>query len=253
MARMNRAFISCSALLLVALFTPPAFCAGGLSLTWGDCGQAGAGQAVQSFACDTDVGSEPLYCALVTPEPVDSVLGIEITIDLQVAGASLPDWWRFDTGGCRDGALHADVDFGALSTCRDMWVTSPSGGFSTYTVGMPHGGANQARIKLAFAVPTTEALSLEAVFMYYAARLLLPNVGSTGDCAGCQSAACLVLNQITLLRPPRPEGTPSADVVIANPVQGTSNWAGWQTLSAGSCQAVPVQNRTWGAVKSLYR
>src|SRR5205814_2282887 len=153
MDRMKRALISSLALLLV-LAAAPARAAGGLALSWNDCSKDGAGTSLQSFACNTDFGSHLLYCSLVAPQPVDSVLGVRIVIDLQVDAGSMPDWWRVDPGGCRDGALQADVSFGALPTCRNMWLTNPSGGFQSYTVGMPRGGANQARLELSFAVPS---------------------------------------------------------------------------------------------------
>jgi hypothetical protein len=249
---MFRLLISRCAILL-ALSAASAHAAGGLTLSWGDCGLNGAGESVQTFACDTELGSQQLYCALQAPQPIDSVLGLRIVIDLQVASATLPDWWHYDPGGCREGALNADASFGELNTCQNMWLTTPSGGLLSYTVGMPRGGANQARIELAFAVPSNQPLSLDATDVYYAARILLADTGATGGCAGCQTPACLGLESITVLRPPRPEGTPSADVVISTPLLGNSNWAGWQTAAAASCQAVPVVNRTWGQVKSLYR
>jgi hypothetical protein len=250
MARMKRASNLAFALLLLLAAAPAR--AGGLALGWNDCLNNGAGNSVQGFACNTELGSHLLYCSLVAPQPVDSVLGVRIVIDLQMDSASMPDWWRVDPGGCRDGALQADVNFGALPTCRNMWLNTPSGGFESYTVGMPRGGANQARLELSFAVPSNQALSLNDVDMYYVARVVLSDA-STTLCTGCSTSTCLVLNQITLLRPPRPPGAPSADVVITNPFQGTSSWAGWQAMSAGSCQSVPVRNSTWGAVKSLYR
>jgi hypothetical protein len=117
---------------------------------------------------------------------------------------------------------------------------------------MPRGGSNQARITLGFSVPSNQSRTVNAVDMYYAARLVISNQG-TSACLGCSGAACLVLNSIRVLRPPRPLGVPSADVLLTEAGTSNGNWAGWQTLTAGSCQAVPVRNATWGRIKSLYR
>ena len=238
--------------LLLLLAAHPLYAADGLYLTWNDCAALGAGQSTQGFACDTDAGSHTLVCALTVGAPVDSVLGMEIVVDLQVAAAAMPDWWRFDAGGCRAGDLRADTNFGGFPTCVDPWQTLASGGVLTYTVGMPRGGAGQARIVIGLAVPSNQPpRALDAVDMYYAARILIDDVG-TSTCGGCTDAACLVLNSILLRRPLRPEGIPSADVLVTAVGAAGANWASWQSSSA-NCMAVPVKNRTWGAVKAIYR
>ena len=247
--RRSRAFLLGLTLLLAA---GPARAAGGVHLTWGDCALQGAGQPVQAFACDTDLGSEVLYCGLVMPAPTDSVLGLELTVDIQHSAPVLPDWWRFNVAGCRSGSLGADTDFGQVSTCQEMWQAPAAGGVLSYVVGMPRGGANQAGVLIGFSLPSGQLRTLDATSMYYAARILIANDGTTTGCGGCEDAACLVLNSIRVLRPPRPDGVPSGDVVVTTPGAGSGNWASWQAATA-NCAAVPVRNMTWGAVKSLYR
>ena len=236
-------------LLLLPLLAAPLHAAEGLYLTWNDCARNGAGQSVLVPDCGSSTPSA-LYCAMVMPQPTDSVLGAEITIDLQVADSSLPDWWRFDTGGCRDGDLAANVNFSALNACSAVWPNLASSGVLGYTIGMPRGGLNQARIRVGVAVPSNQFVQLNATDMYYVARVVL---AGNATCGGCEEPACLVLNSIRIFRPPRPEGVPTSDVVVTAPGLGNGNWAGWQTAAATTCQAVPVRNRTWGAVKSLYR
>ena len=237
--------------LFLALLAPRVQAADGLYLTWGDCALQGAGQTVQGFSCDTDVGLHTLICGLTVAAPIDSVLGIEVVVDVQHSAPTLPDWWALGGSDCRAGSLRADTDFGTLNTCINVWQTAIAGGLLTYTPGMPRGGSNQARIVLGFSVPSNQPRALDATDMYYAARIVLDNA-ATSTCNGCSGAACLVLNGILIHRPPRPEGTPTTDVLVTAPGFGGANWAGWQTSTA-NCQAVPVRNRTWGAVKALYR
>ncbi len=241
-------------LLGTLLATPPASAAEGLYLTWNDCALGISAASIRGFACNADFGQQALYCALVMAQPTDSVLGVEIVVDVQHAAPALPDWWHFEVGGCRAGQLVADDNFG-LANCQDLWQGQASGGLQSYTVGMPRGGANQARIRVALSVPSTQPRALNATDMYYAARIVISNARTVGppSCSGCDGAACLVLNSILVRRPPRPAGAPSSDILVTAPGAGSANWAGWQALSGGDCAAVPVKNRTWGEVKSLYR
>lgn len=235
---------------LIVLATP-LHAADGLYLTWGDCALNGAGQTVEAFSCDTNVGSHTLVCGLTVGTPIDSVLGIEVVVDLQHSAPTLPDWWALAGSDCRAGALRGDTNFGTLNTCVNFWQTTVAGGLLSYTAGMPRGGVNQARMVFGFSVPSNQPRVLLANEMYYAARIVLDN-RATSTCDGCSGAACLVLNSILIHRPPRPEGVPTTDVLVTAPGFAEANWAGWQTTTA-NCQAVPVRNKTWGAVKALYR
>lgn len=239
------------ALLAVSLGLSQAHAAEGLYLTWSDCALAATGTSSKTSACDTDLGSSALFCGLVMPVATDSVLALEIVVDIQHSADTLPDWWRYDAGGCRDGWLTADTNFGVLSTCVDFWQGPAAGRLQSYTVGLPRGGANQARIRVALAVPSDQPRSLDAVHMYYVARISLSNA-HTLDCPGCSGGACLVLNSILVRRPPRPEGVPTTDLRVTTPGNGNGNWAIWQPGGA-NCQAVPARNSTWGQVKALYR
>ena len=118
----------------------------------------------------------------------------------------------------------------------------------TYTPGF--GGPNRARVRTACAVNGTTLVN--GVDEYYIQRILITNARSTGvgACSGCQDGACIVLNS-TLLTQPAGVG----DYLLTNPLN--RNWVQWQggagDVPGGCPAATPTQNRTWGAVKSLYR
>ena len=238
------------AVVLLALPASRAGAAEGLYLTWGECALSGSATHGGAWTCDSDLGLSDLFCAFSVGATVDSVLGLEAAVDVQHADAVLPDWWRFEVGGCRTGELVADLDFTARTSCADLYHGNATSGLSYYP-GQPHGGANQARIRVAASVlPSFGYATLVPAATYYAARIAIHHGGTiTPLCAGCIHPACLVLNSIILKRQP---GAPGGDVALSAAGTG-ANWATWQGGAGADCAAVPVRAITWGRIKSLYR
>jgi hypothetical protein len=226
----------------------------GLSLSWSDCPGGAAWAADQAFACNVNTGQFTLVCSLAPDSARTSVIGAEAVIDVQSAAATLPDWWRFDgsgPGGCRVGGLSAGLDFSAMTGCTDAWAAQGFGGIQGFSIGPPdHPLPSQARIKAVAAVTSDHAVALATGTQYGVITLILSALNSTGagTCAGCATRACLVLNSILLRRIP----SDGADVFLSAAASAGSNWATWQGTGA-DCAAVPVQRRTWGQIKSLYR
>ena len=228
----------------------PVRAAEGLYLTWNDCALAAGAASDLSQACASDLGQQALYCAFRLPAPVDSVLGVEIVVDVQHADATLPDWWRFDVVGCRAGNLGAGFDFTSQSACVDFLQGHATGDLQGYYLTEPRGGASQARIRAAASVlPGFGYAQLDASSMYYGARLTITNVNTTA-CTGCAGPACLVLNSVIVKRQP---GTAGGDVILGEPGPGNANWATWQGGSGANCATVPARAVTWGRLKGLYR
>src|SRR5262245_17804987 len=73
----------------------------GLFLSWNDCPGSLLASGIRTSACDNNDDQHRLYVAFSVATPVDSVLGVEIVVDLQAAASSIPEWWRFDAVGCR--------------------------------------------------------------------------------------------------------------------------------------------------------
>ena len=92
-----------SALAWVALtLAPTSAPVQGLNLAWQDCRPpAGGGFGNQGFGCGSNIAEIPLFPGFSLATPVDSVLAVELVIDVDVAADPLPAWWRMDPGQCR--------------------------------------------------------------------------------------------------------------------------------------------------------
>jgi len=226
----------------------------GLYLTWNDCAQGPSAAHDAASACDVNTGQRTLTCAFTVPVAVDSVLGVQLIVDLQHSEATLPDWWRFATGDCRAGELRAEFDFTARSACSDVFGGFASGSLLAYYATQPRGGFNQARIVAAASrLPDYGYMRFDPDVMYYGASLVIGNartVAPQAVCAGCAGSACLVLNSVLIQRQP---GASGGDVFIAQPGAGDANFATWQGGATEGCRTVPVRSLTWGQIKSLYR
>ncbi len=225
-----------------------------LYLSWTDCGTSGNATQNFNFACDTEAGSEELYCSFRAPFATGAdVLGVVAVVDIQHETSPLPDWWQLaKAGGCRSGYLGASGDFTGNSDCVDPWLGQAAADVQGYDVGQPRNGTNQARIKVACGVIPALARTLDATHVYYGVKLVIQNARSTGPgtCAGCRQGACLVLNSIEIKRL---SGSPGGDLFLDTPGPANANWARWQGGVGIDCSVVPARNTTWGRIKSLYR
>jgi hypothetical protein len=231
----------------------PALAAEGLYLTWGDCALGLNAPHDRVSACAANTGGQTLYCAFQMPYPADSVLGVDIVVDVQSSATSMPPWWDFAPDSCRDGKMTVNLDFSLNTACAEFWFTQATGGLQGYYLGQPRGSASQARIKIAAAVlPGNGYRQLNATDMYYAAEIVISDAltTGTGSCVGCFQPTCLVFNSIAIRRQP---GAPGGDILIETPGPGQANWATWQGAGGVDCQAVPVRPSTWGQIKNLYR
>ena len=241
--------LAIAGLFLIAV--PAAAFDGQIYLSWDDCALGGAGTADLGTACLFDEGNSSLYCAFTLAQPIDDVVGVEVTVDLQHSQGSLPDWWRLQgKGDCRDQSLFASGDFSTESVCTDPW-RNLGAGVAIYTPGLPRGQSSQARMRGFYAIQADSARVLDAGAMYYGLELLISNQRTAfPGCAGCLQPACLVLNQVKLLRGAKSIPT---EVTLETSGPAHANWVTWRGGSGADCAAVPVRARTWGQIKSLYR
>jgi len=218
--------------------------ADGIDLAWNECYGAASARSSLVTEC-ANTATEQFVAAFRLAAPVDSVIAVEVVIDLVTAQPQLPAWWDYGPGGCRDGDLIASANFADLTACAD-WLGGGAtfDGSPVYSRGAPRGASNTARIVSTFAVLSTQARTLAAGLPYYATRFTLQNDG--GTCVGCATPVCLLLESVQLLRVSGPAHV--LDVASST----DANRITWQSTVA-SCATVPARRTTWGALQQLYR
>jgi hypothetical protein len=240
--------------LLASLAAAPAI-AGGINLSWDDCGSHGI--PMKAFLCNTNVGSDFLIASVVPPVTLYQVVAMEAIVDVSIADPVVPSWWDFtSTTGCRSNRLTVSMDFTAGPFgCADPWLGQAVGGINYQ---LTPNGPGSARIRMVAAVPSNLAFAMDDTTEYYAFRIAISHqktVG-TGACPGCDVGACLLFSRLQL---DQPAGV--GDFVVEQPQSRLD--ASWQcpgfvgTTPYGqfcvlTCP-VPVKSKTWGGVKSLYR
>jgi hypothetical protein len=258
---MKRVTLLCG--LLLALTATVAAAGPGVGLHWNAC--LGDGGAVnKNFACNSNNGTNNLVGTFELGAALPGVVGTEIVIDFASAGASLPAWWQFrNAGTCRQASLVMNATISPLAVnCLDWGQGAAAGGIGAYNVGTR--GPNTARLVAALAVAASGAADLEPGTEYFSYNLLINNAKTvgTGSCAGCNTAVCIVFNSINVVPP-----APAPGVKLTGPSNGTdadfATWQGgagitvppgpWGPGGSGCGGATATTNKTWGAVKSLYR
>lgn len=243
---MNRvqAFVFSIALVLA----PSLANAAGVGLRWTNCYSDG-GTSNRNFACNTNLGSQRLVLTFVAPDTVRQSSGIEFTIDITSAGASLPAWWQFKgTGTCRLASLSMNftIDPNAIN-CEDWGLATSSGGIAAYQIGA--NGPNTARLTGAMALPASAVRDIVPGVEYFTCNLTIANqktVG-TGSCAGCATPVCLTLSRVGLS-----SNHPGAAIVqLTGPEYGPGdNIAQWQG-GTPSCPAADPDSAGFPLVTTL--
>ncbi len=220
----------------------------GISIAWQDCRPPGGGGfATQSFGCQVNTTTLPLFPSFTLATPVDSVLAMELVIDVDVDADPLPDWWRMDPAGCRAGGWSADASL--AGSCVDTWASAGTAVFQGWLPGQPGNNGRHGRLLVAAGSLSQDAPALDALVPYTVCRVLL-RTNKTPDCAGCSTPACFVFNSLLIRRLP---GSSVEQVLLTVAESAGSNMVQWQGGVGANCQSVPLKRATWGAVKALYR
>lgn len=241
--------IAVAVLLLSAVFAPVARAAGAY-VAWDEC-RGGGGASARTFACDTNSGSDAIWVSFVPPAGITQLTGITATLEIAVAPLEvMPDWWSFkNTGACRQTSLGVGYDFvGVSSACADRWGGQAAGGIGGYSNPFLS-YAFRSRCTVVVAVPPSAYGPVDANTEYNAFRLAIDHARTVGagSCAGCEQAVCVVATSFQLYQPVEVEPVP-VEAVTA-PV----SFVTWQSVIPECPAYVPVRNRTWGAIKTLYR
>jgi len=188
------------------------------------------------------------------PVDIPHFVGLWVEMNMRTESAQLPDWWRLAPGECREGMLTFPASLngigtGATGVCPNPWLGANLGG--GYQWGSEDRG--WGFLKLAFARDTETYLSKDQ--RYIAGVITLdPNLGDSGECAGCSTPACIAANQIELEQQPG-QIPPQQDIYIVNaPIERLFvTWQGGEIGGSGCPLSVPTRRTTWGAIKAIYR
>ena len=240
---MKRVLLLAGAML--ALTSSLAFAVGDINLGWNDCAMPyGVGTSDIANNCN-NTGALTLVASFAPPVDMAEFNGHAGVVDIQVAAASLDNWWHMETGGCRAGRMSGSFDFVAGPfSCFDVWAGGASGGINLGLVG-----SNRLRVRTVCAVPGVAPILADGT-EYYVFKLTISKLQSagTGSCAGCTDPACIVFNNLLLTQP----AGVGDYTLTTGPAQYATYKAG--TGVTGGCPAAtPTRSGTWGSVKALYR
>jgi hypothetical protein len=237
---MKKILTLAAALLVVAASSAMAQ---GLNLSWGNCGTAGT--STVAINCNSNAGALLVANASVFPQvPMNTFAAATCVIDVKVNGGTLPPWWQTNTGQCRANSIGMSFDpNNNVSDCVDIWAGNPNLQVTAIQQGV--WGADWVRLNGVAAIPAGSEIPLATGTELWVCRITI-NKANTLTCAGCSQPAQIVLNEIAMQDPNQPQQR------VTNPGDNACiGLSGGQPLCAGG--ATPAQNRTWGAVKNLYR
>ena len=240
---------ACAALTLAWLAGSGAAHAAGTFVAWRDCRVDGAQWlANEAHGCQSTITDVAFYPGFELAVAIDSVLAMELVIDVDVAAAALPAWWRMDPGQCNAEGWSADA--APSISCPQAWAGQGVAAVQGWLPSTPGGSPRHGRLLVATAsVPGTLA-SLEANTPYTACRVILRGQNVLA-CEGCTTPACLVFNSV-IIRRLLPGGV-EQEIFVSGPITAAADRITWQGGTGADCQAVPVRAATWGAVKALVR
>lgn len=223
----------------------------GLNLNWTACVGDGVSKT-RTFACTNNSGADGLYASVVLPSDVPLFAATTVIIDVAFNSASIPAWWQTGPGQCRAGAVSFSADPGTVtngfaSSCPDIW----GGSAQVLSVFQPqpsvHGLPNELRLNGGAAIPAGSEIALTADGTELVVAKVTISHGKTvgtGSCAGCSTGASFQLNEMLVQQP-----EPNPKFRINNPTGSGAASCGFN----GGNLPTPTENRTWGAVKNLYR
>ncbi len=245
--------------LAVGVFaTPiPARAVATIDLTWDNCAfdNTPAHSQNVTFACNGSRDATNPYRLFATLRaPAGGYRGLaalQAQIDLQDESGTLPPFWGFEPGGCNEAYLAVQTTRPPTcgTTANNPWVpASDAEGFVLIFNRM----GNRSRMEVVVTTLPLSAQNLASDGDYYLFDVAINEdsfINSPPGCTGCGSKVGMVFNSVKL--------ESSAPFLNADPlVVSQSGSIGTCAMVNGASIAfcnVPTQNRTWGAVKALYR
>jgi hypothetical protein len=231
---------------------------GNVDLSWNDCALAPAASTNKNFVC---TGAANQNYSLVIGMKVTTAFTqaaawtatMDYINDTGDLGDNVTGFWRHEQNcpannidglgssstppaGCGD-AGYADVSDGGTSGLNGVaWFSN------TNTAGQP--GPGRAKIQAAFA--RADGIGMDPGVNYYIMHLVFNNRNRTACPDGCTDPGSIVLNDLKIESFDRAEAH-------AWGVDKLQDCATIGVSSPASCAATPVQNKTWGKLKAMYR
>jgi len=246
-------------LIAAALMTLTASVAAaqGISLNWTQCYPQNTTLVNRNGACYTCLPTpvaQRVIASFTAPATMPDMVSSTSIIDI-VFNGSQPDWWRLDGSGaqgCRaGGATVAPKYLGTQTLCPDFMASSTLQG----PIVVPFNGWKGANtMRLVIENSRDGIFGVTGGSHYVAQQLDINNNGESVDCnasptpdpspkcTGCATAATIALNEVQV--------TPQ---VGAATILTAVNGRNYVHYNNGVGAPTPTQNKSWGAVKALYR
>lgn len=243
------------ALLLLAAAAPAARAqyGSGLNLFWDHC-YADGGATRTLFDCSTNAGEAVLVASVVIPADMPQFAASSAIFDVYVADGTIPPWWQVGTGQCRANAVGVSFDpntFPPSDNCPSIWGDLVPLQVQAIQTGIT--GPGMFRVNSGAAVPAGSEIALLADGTdRVVCRLVVRHTKTVGAgaCEGCRTGACFWLRE-TKLQQPAGVGDYTVTNQLWNSLVGHNADANYGAPSIW-CYT-PALNRTWGAIKTLYR
>lgn len=236
------------AIMLAASAGPAHAANGDAYLGWYSCYHDGSVSDI-SFPCGAGPGQgASMYLSFVPPAPMADFIAMDFRLDTGTTLMPIPDFWQFATvvepSNCNPGIeAHHERPLPGCASAADTWNAG-----SQAIVGYMHdsGSFNRGHIVGSVFRLEAETIAISTGTEYFGVEIRILADAATesgGACAGCTAPMTFTVSSITLVSLAGVDGFISPTVESACV---TSN-------GGVSCFTVPVQNRTWGRLKQLYR
>jgi hypothetical protein len=269
---MKKTLMLLSALLMVASVAS-AQQRGSLTLGFDDCRLAG-GTSSKFFACNTNSGTaantrNAVGC-YVAGNGVDALVAWAGSVDIFLNDLTVAPWWQHGSAPACRGTDDLSVLFVGGFSCYDHQSNFAGGalGGQNYQYGAAAGQANHAQLRFVAAIdPTNPDVPIAPGTETYLYNALIRNGNTVAPnvvCAGCQIPVVMAFTRADLEQkdPDGPGGPllPDNFSIVYRSAQEPSQpelapgdaVVTWQTDQVFS-DPTPTKNKTWGAIKSLYR
>jgi hypothetical protein len=245
--RRSLAAIACLALAAAA----PAVHAAGLDLTLDGC-NTGTGVQTLAPACGESSTLFSIVGCFQLATDVAGVMGLDLALDVEVEGLTLPDFWMFDACNATGVTFSVARPATGCDGAAELW--GAGGGEADFTrayLSRPNGLMTRGRL-VASIDRIADPVDVAAGTNQFAFELQLSVVNASesgGACAGC--ATPIVVSWTSAEVRSIAEAHPAPIPILGAGLTGRCvRLSGADPMT---CLATPARNLTWGRLKALYR